>query len=332
MKSGTPQKRIWIAWEQQRRTLELSKCFNCDLFLIIENGLLRYPVSIVKTFLIIRREKPDVLFVQNPSMVLAVFATTFFRLFFKYYVVVDRHSNFLLTPKKRFFFVEACFHFLSFISIKYANITIVTNTGLANVVEVLGGYTKVLPDKIPSISPEQGVKLPGNKNVLVISSFADDEPIHDIAEAASLLVGLGVYFHFTGDYSKFNDIDFLTKKNNIILTGFVPEQEFVDLLFSVDAVMVLTTMEYTLLCGCYEAIAAEKILITSSSLALKSLFHGAVFVDNTCDSIVDGVQYAFDNRRKNINSMHTLKNVLQIAWEAQFDDVRRNIELEIIES
>lgn len=320
MQSSISQKKIWIAWEKQRRSVELSKCFHCDLFLIIKNGLLRYPISIVKTFLIIRRENPDILFVQNPSMVLAIFATTFFRLFFKYYVVVDRHSNFLLTSKKRYFIFEAFFHFLSFVTIKYADLTIVTNDLLANVIDVLGGSAKVLPDKIPLMEPTNHSKLYGDKNILIISSFAGDEPIPEIVNASLELEEENVKFYFTGNFNKYSNVNLL-KNNNIILTGFIPERDFVNLLFSVDAVMVLTTMEYTLLCGCYEAISASQILITSDTLTLRSLFDGAIFVKNTGHSIANGVRYAFENKQKNIKNISILKNNMSESWEDQFSEI-----------
>ena len=63
-------KRLWLAWERQRRTLELAKHFKCKLFALEYQGIKRIPLSILKTISIIISEKPDVLFVQNPSMIL----------------------------------------------------------------------------------------------------------------------------------------------------------------------------------------------------------------------------------------------------------------------
>lgn len=67
-------KRIWISWEKQRRSIELSKRLGCKLYIIEKSGLFRYPYSIFKTILILIKERPDLFFVQNPSMFLATLA------------------------------------------------------------------------------------------------------------------------------------------------------------------------------------------------------------------------------------------------------------------
>ena len=67
-------KRIWISWETQRRSIELAKKINCELYIIEAKGVMRYPISIFKTLLIIFKTKSDVLFVQNPTMILATVA------------------------------------------------------------------------------------------------------------------------------------------------------------------------------------------------------------------------------------------------------------------
>lgn len=326
MKKNRQQKRIWIAWERQRRSLELSKSFQCKLFLVLENGLLRYPISIAKTFLIIARERPSVLFVQNPSMILTLLATCCFRLFFKYTVIVDRHSNFLLTKKDANFIADLFFHFISYLTIKYAEMTIVTNEDLANVVEVLGGRARVLPDKIPQLLPsEKIVKLKGQKNILVISSFAGDEPIGEIAEAAADFAGKNIYFYFSGNYKKYHDISVFDNKYNVVLTGYLSDQDFVDLLFSVDIIIVLTTIPFTLLCGCYESVAAEKPFITSDTKALRSLFEGGIFVDNTSKSIIDSVELLSKDINNSTQKIKLLKNSMNSKWNEKFTFVNDEI-------
>ena len=62
------------------------------------------------------------------------------------------------------------------------------------------------------------------------------------------------------------------------------------MLFSVDAVMVLSTAIHTMLCGCYEALGAEKPLITSNQIVLREYFSGAVFVENTTIGISNGIK------------------------------------------
>jgi len=326
MSSRSSQKRIWISWENQRRSVELSKSFNCSNFIIIEKGYLRYLLSIIKTFKIIQHEKPDVLFVQNPSIILAFFATCVFKYIFKYFVVVDRHSNFLLVDKRRNFLFEIIFHFISYLTIRFSDLTIVTNIELFNVVDVLGGRASILPDKIPSIIPSKnGIKLVGDKNILIISSFADDEPIQEIVLATDYFTNDSIIFYFSGDFNKYSNVNQLKSRKNIVTTGFIDEQDFVDIVFSVDIVIVLTTMKYTLLCGCYEAIAAGKVLITSDTITLRSLFDGAIFVQNKYESITGAIQYSLDHTDIIKERINELKNSMQIKWESQYNEINDKI-------
>ena len=97
--------RLWIAWESQRRSIELARKFNCVLYIFEYEGYLRYPKCILKTLLILKKLKPEILFVQNPSMVLAALACSY-KILSGVFLVVDRHSNCLLNaPKPNFIYV-----------------------------------------------------------------------------------------------------------------------------------------------------------------------------------------------------------------------------------
>ena len=309
--------KIWIAWERQRRSIELAKATDSELIVIEYCGFFRYIKCLIKTFLIVKRKKPEILFIQNPSIILAFFSTCFLRLIFSIPVVVDRHSNFLLTPKKRFLLVEYLFNFLSYLTIRHADLTIVTNENLAHVIRVLGGKPFVLPDKIPLLVKGSKDYLKGGKKLLAISSFAEDEPIQELISAFSK-EEMGSFSLYISGNSKKCKIHHKIPKN-VFLTGFLSEDNFVELLFEVDAVIVLTKMEYTLLCGCYEAISAEKPLITSKTAVLEALFTGALFVKNDPDSISDGVQKLFLKFLEyKLNSLN-MKKELNQKWNEKFE-------------
>ena len=328
MRDCNGQKRIWIAWEKQRRSIELSKSFGCDLFFVIESGILRYPISVIKTYNIIKRERPNVIFVQNPSMVLAVLSTCLIKVLFKCHVIVDRHSNFLLVKKKRVFLFELLFQFLSYLSIKFADLTIVTNKELYTFIDILGGKVMVLPDKIPQLIPSKEILgLKRKKNILFISSFADDEPIHEMSEAAAEFSDEDIMFYFSGNYKKYKRIEHISSNENIILTGFLSDNDYIDVLHAVDIVIVLTTMKYTLLCGCYEAIAASKVLITSDTPTLKELFDSAVLVKNQSNEIAKGIRYALMNEKVLKEAIVKMEICLNQKWEEQFQRINILIEM-----
>lgn len=71
----------------------------------------------------------------------------------------------------------------------------------------------------------------------------------------------------------------------MILTGFIPEKEYVELLISVDATMVLTCREDCSVCEAYETVAVEKPMILSNTNALGNYFRrGVIYAEQTAES------------------------------------------------
>lgn len=315
-------KYLWITWESQRRSLELAKAFGAELIIIESTGIFRYIKCLYRTLVVVMRSKPNVLLIQNPSMILAVFCVYFIKPLLSIPIVIDRHSNFLLTPKKRSWFKEFLFNFLSYATIRHAELTIVTNDDLAHVVRVLGGRVFVLPDKIPLLSPARKRDFFGEKKVLVVSSFAEDEPYEEVWQAfqKSEMDCFSVYM--SGNPKKISKL-LPQVPQNIVLTGFLSNDDYVDLLFQVDVVVVLTKMDYTLLCGCYEAISAEKPVITSNSAVLNQLFSGALFVDNNPDSIAAGVCQIFKELPLYKIQSCSMKKELSEQWNERFMNLKK---------
>ena len=60
------------------------------------------------------------------------------------------------------------------------------------------------------------------------------------------------------------------------------KDEYVSMLYSVDATIDLTNRENCLVCGAYESVAAGKPMILSKTQALMEYFNkGAVYVEHT---------------------------------------------------
>ena len=318
------QKRVWITWENQRRSLELAKKLGCDLFVIEYNGLLRYPKSIYKTIAILLRTKPDILFVQNPSMILAALACVY-KTIKKIPLVIDRHTTFLLNKKTSITPYFIVFKALHRFTIRCADLTIVTNNFLANLVKELNGRPFVLPDKIPELKKTTTIKLKGKHNILYISSFGVDEPITEVLEAMKSPNMKDTILYITGDYKGLDNSILHSAPSNVIFTGFLEEQEFINMLFSVDAVIVLTTADYTMLCGCYEAVSASKPLITSNKEVLMNYFKDAVFVDNTPKGILEGINEIYDHLEDYRERMYRMKKQLTIKWNAMYEGLESKI-------
>ena len=317
--------RVWITWERQRRSLELSSALGCKLFVLEHKGLYRYLRCIFSTVKIVHRERPKCLFVQNPSMVLACLAVLFLRFFYRPFIIVDRHSNFMLNNKSRFSIYELFFRILSMVTIRLADLTIVTNEELSNHIELEGGKPFVLPDKIPCINAINQNNC-NSPSVLFISSFASDEPISTIWDAAEILKASNITFYVSGNTNKLNKALYKKKPTNIILTGYLPDQNYIDLLFCVDICIILTRSEYTLLCGCYEAIAAGRPFITSNTKVLQHLFKEAFFVENNAESIVDGIKNILENPKTYRLKVLNMLDVLNKSWTVKFSELNRFID------
>jgi len=143
-------------------------------------------------------------------------------------------------------------------------------------------------------------------NVAVISSFAYDEPLREVFEAASKLPN--VYFYITGDKKNADKNLLINKLDNVIMTGFLDYNCYVDLLQKVDVIMDLTTENTSLVAGAYEAAALEKPLITSDWIPLKRYFNkGTIYINNSTEEIKRAIMLAMTRKEELSEGMRKLK-------------------------
>ena len=278
-------------------------------------GWMRYPKSLIRTLFLLINERPKLLFVQNPSMVLAAFVCMY-KILISTFVVVDRHTTFLLS-EKRINIGLIIYKFLNNFTIKYANITIVTNDYLAQLVDSLYGNSFVLPDKLPIYKYYKTIKLEKGKKILYITSFNNDEPVKEVLMAMSFLKNDNIFMYVSGNYKKLEKNIYNKSPYNVYFTGYLSDDKFISLLHSVDVVMVLTKADYCMLCGCYEAVSANKPLITSNKNVLREYFIGAKFVDNNPVSISEGIVDVFNSIDLYENRILKLKESIKLSWECK---------------
>lgn len=102
-------------------------------------------------------------------------------------------------------------------------------------------------------------------------------------------------------------------------TGFLPDAQYVGLLQAVDAVIVLTTRDYTLPLGGCEAVAAGQPLITSNWPFLQDFFSkGTIYVANTADGICNGVLAMQQENGRLEDEMARFRDAARREWAAQF--------------
>jgi glycosyltransferase involved in cell wall biosynthesis len=275
--------------------------------------MLRYFISTIRTVQAIKRQKPEIVAVQNPSIVLTVIAI-FLRPVFGYKIVVDAHNSGIFPKEGRSPLLMSAAKWLQ----RAADLTVVTNRELKTVVESNGGKAFVLPDRLPEVCKSGDYPLDGEVNIVYICTYGADEPYNEVLKAARL-VPKNIVIYVTGrPNGKVNQADL---PENIRLLGYVPDQEFWALLSSSDFIMDLTLREGCLVCGAYEGVSISKPLILSDTRALRSYFdQGCVYVMADAESIAQGIIYAIKDADRLRSDIHTLKSRLEVSWKNTLKD------------
>jgi hypothetical protein len=321
--------KVWITWEDHRRSKELANAFSASYTLFESNRdrFFRYIILAFKTVVFLIKNKPRVVFCQNPSIVLASLLCAL-KFIFGYQLVVDRHSNFKFHTLQSKHPIWKMFHALSNYSLRKADVTIITNQYLKEFVESKGGVACVLPDKLPEMIFAHEQHLEDGFNITFISTFSDDEPIFEVVEAANIL-GEGFNVFITGGYRKYKKIEELNaiKPTNAILTGFLPEEKYQEQLASSDLIIVITTFEYTLTCGAYEAVALEKPMLLGETKTIKDYFNkGALYTSLSPKDLAESIRNALKERDKLKLEVKQLKVELIDDWNKKFALVCEKIE------
>jgi glycosyltransferase involved in cell wall biosynthesis len=302
-----------ITWSGHRRTENLCSRLGWT-YMTIETrsgGLIRYLRLTPRTVAAIARARPEVLVVQNPSLILATLCVLL-RPLLRYLLVVDAHNE----AVRPFNLASAPLRWISRQCLRHADLTIVTNDALARVVDAVGGKPFVLPDPLPVPPPTPATvgNDPGFK-VVVISTFSADEPLEEIVCAASRLQGTA-QFSVTGDLRRLPRRLRQQAPPNVAFTGFLRELDYWALLKSCDVVVDLTLMPDCLVCGAYEAIAVRKpIIMTDSSSARAWFGDAAIYVRNHADSIEQALRDV-KNRREywRTQAAHAVPRI-ERAWD-----------------
>jgi glycosyltransferase involved in cell wall biosynthesis len=275
---------------------------------------IKYILQAVKTLQILFREKPKAIHVQIPPFVSGMVVDWYSRLSGAKYVL-HYHSaafgsiwNWALPFQKMI--------------ARRAAANIVTNQHWAEVVSGWGGKTLVMVD--PFLELPQGEPFPVEKNgfnVAFVSTFAEDEPTEAVLQAARMTPD--VHFYITGDKRKKPPSYFDNAPANVTFTGFLdPDRQYPGLLRAVDAVMVLTTRDYTLQLGGCEAAAVRKPLITSDYPYLREVFScGTAFVKDTPESIQQGIRQVQGDYQRYCEEIALLRDEKQQEWNQRLQQL-----------
>jgi len=278
-----------VAWAPYSRrsemfARELGGKLHCIHYLRFQYPLhapVKYVLQAIRTLQILFRERPNAVHVQNPPFFCGL-TVYLYSLFTGAKFVFEHHSAAFDPPW------DWALPFQKFM-VRRAAANIVTNQHWADVIAGWGGKPIVMYDPYLDLPEGKPYPLKPGFNVAFICTFAPDEPVEAVLEAAAQLPD--VHFYITGNKAKMPADFFAGAPANVTFTGFLdPGGEYLGLLRGADAAIVLTTRNYTLQLGGCEALAVGTPLITSDWPYLQELFTGGtVFAANTAEGIRQAV-------------------------------------------
>jgi hypothetical protein len=301
---------VFLVWGRQSiRAFGIAKHFAAHLYLLYTCRI-KHPVLFVKTLQILIKDRPEIIICQSPPITCALIAILYKYLFVgpkKPKVLIDIHTKAITNPWSKN---------VSRLVMRLAFCNIVTNMELQNyVVQKYGLKPVILEDPIPDFSEilstvgkEDGYKIlqKDTFNIAVISSFAYDEPLQVVFDVASQLPD--IQFYLTGDKTRINKKFLNQKLDNVIMTGLLEYNIYLDLLRKVNVIIDLTTNDKTMLSGAFEAVALEQPLIISDWMPLRRYFNkGTIYVKNSPKDIREAIMIAKTKKEELSKQMHELK-------------------------
>ncbi|HKE82980.1 MAG TPA: glycosyltransferase [Vicinamibacterales bacterium] len=319
---GSQRTALWITWERHRRTLELCQSLSIELCELTSprSRVVRYIVLLTRTTICLLRRRPALVVVQCPSVVLGLWVALLKPLL-RFSLVADLHNE----AVRPFNYSSSIYEsMLAFIHVT-ADLCLVSNEHLIAAVEQSGGKAFVLPDKLPDLRPRATVPASPTRSVVFVCTYAPDEPFREVIEAAGGIDSTVTVF-VTGSYRR---VEPLHPPDNVYLTGFVSERDYLALLQMADVIVDLTSIDDCLVCGAYEAVALGKPLVTSDTAALREYFNrGTVYTKHDSHSLAAAISYALEHSDELAAEMRTLRVELARDWVRQRDALRRLLQLD----
>ena len=310
MTKRNSKKIVFLVWDRQSiRALGITKYLGATLYLLYTSRI-KHPILFIRTLRILVKDKPDIVICQSPPVTCAMISTVYKYLFAgrkKPKIIIDIHTGAITKPWSRT---------VSRLVMRLATHTIVTNKELQNyIIQKYRLNPLVLEDSIPDFkeilstkNKEAEFKLLSKDtfNIAVISSFAYDEPLQAVFDTASILPEF--QFYITGDKTKMDKKFQDRKLDNVIMTGLLEYNLYLDLLQKVDAIIDLTSDDKTTLSGAYEAVALEQPLIVSDWMPLRRNFYkGTIYVNNSSKDIREAIMIVRSKKEELSRQMHQLK-------------------------
>ena len=317
---------VFVSWAPENtRSETLARCFGAQIHHLHALGFkrvlvapLKYVILGSRTLRMLYRERPELIFVLNPPYFSALVVWVYTRIWGGRYIL-DSHTGAFLESK--WTWLEFLHRFIT----RRAHVCIVTSEELGAIVKRWGGRYFVIGD-VPTEFQPQALENLSRPHVTVINTFSYDEPIEAVLEAATLLPD--IHFAVTGDLRQCPRHLLEKAPPNLRFTGFTPMQNFVNMLYSSDLAIVLTTENFTMQRGAYESVSLGVPVVTSDWPILRRTFSGgAEFCDNSAEEIARAVRTVLERHEEFKDGVQALRRRRREVWaklEANFRELHMN--------
>lgn len=328
-KQDMPRPRIIaIVWApEESRTAMYGRYLNAPVFyihyLLYKRPFIapfKYVAQAVKTLIVLFQQRPRSIFVTNPPAFAPFFVFLYAKLTGTPYIM-DTHSPALYSRK--WGWTVPLQRFLA----RHALVNIVDQERFHELFETWGAKAIVLEKPPRNFQNRifEDIGDPSRFEITVINTFAVDEPVDIILEAARELPG--VHFYILGDTALANPADLQNAPDNVTFTGYLLGRDYWNRLYSSRAVMALTTYPHSLLAGAQDGGELDKPLLLSRQPALEEYFtKGAIFIENSAAGIVEGVRALMAQEAQRQAEIADLINERHAHWQSRFEQLDRMID------
>jgi len=319
---------VFLTWNDSRRSSSICARLGLERVVIAgeRRGFTRHVLGALGTVIFLIRKRPEVVWFQF-SLVLAAVLWLYSNLRSdgRGTLVADLHTKAMRRsgPIGTRSIIQA----LKGRALRRCLAVLVTNRQNARYVEErFGGYTLVLPDPLPQV-PNRVLnqqRPPGNyPDVVFICSFASDEPIALMIEAANRLCD-EAEIAFTGNPKNIRPAQRKAIARVARLTGFLSGEDYWQVLKLSRCVVVLSDEPACLQCGAYEAIAVGKRPIVADDSEARHLFGElAIYARLDAGLLVAAIRTALAESSEIRGSNRA--DAYECRWQKQWQDVERRL-------
>jgi glycosyltransferase involved in cell wall biosynthesis len=307
---------VWAA--DQNHAEKYAQSLNAKLYHIQlwRSGLallapFKYIPQAIQTWSVLGKQKPNVIYVMNPPVFAGLSVLIYCKLN-KIPFVMDTHSPAIYGM--RWGWSRPLQRFIA----RRAMTNIVDQERYKRLFESWGAKAVVL-EKPPTTTYVEQARpdVEAKFAITVVNTFASDEPLTPILEAANRLPD--VHFYVLGEKVRAKPGLIDSAPENVTFTDYLFKDDYWNQLKASRAVLVLTKHRYSLLAGAQDGMTVGRPLIISDKPALREYFtKGAIFVDNHADSIIDGINQLKAREETLTEEIRELAMEKLQRWESNF--------------